>query len=135
MHISMVPFPLLMKNTSSTTYAEKGIETVLILDFGSQYAQLIARRVREAGAFSLLMSPDTPIEELKKHGYKIIKGFLAAVKIDGEPIDRELLALKQKKIQNALNKQEKVAITIESGELSRGRGGPRCMTMPINRIK
>ena len=28
-------------------------ETILILDFGSQYAQLIARRVREAGAFSL----------------------------------------------------------------------------------
>jgi GMP synthase (glutamine-hydrolysing) len=63
----MVPFPVLMKNTSPTTSSEKGIETVLILDFGSQYAQLIARRVREAGAFSLLMAPDTPIEELNKH--------------------------------------------------------------------
>ncbi|MDZ4755776.1 MAG: glutamine-hydrolyzing GMP synthase [Phycisphaerae bacterium] len=40
-------------------------ETILILDFGSQYAQLIARRVREAGAFSLLMSPDTPLETLR----------------------------------------------------------------------
>ncbi|MDZ4828740.1 MAG: glutamine-hydrolyzing GMP synthase [Phycisphaerae bacterium] len=40
-------------------------QTILILDFGSQYAQLIARRVREAGAFSLLMSPDTPLEKLR----------------------------------------------------------------------
>ena len=39
-------------------------ETVLILDFGSQYAQLIARRVREAGAFSVLLAPDTPINKL-----------------------------------------------------------------------
>jgi len=35
-----------------------------ILDFGSQYVQLIARRVREAGVFSLLVAPDTPIEKL-----------------------------------------------------------------------
>lgn len=42
-------------------------ETVLILDFGSQYAQLIARRVREAGAFSVLLSPDTPIEKLASY--------------------------------------------------------------------
>ena len=75
----MVPFPLLMKTTSSTTYAEKGIETVLILDFGSQYAQLIARRVREAGAFSLLMAPDTPIEELKKYE-------LAGIILSGGPM-------------------------------------------------
>ena len=41
-----------------------GVEVILILDFGSQYAQLIARRVREAGAFSMLMAPDTPLEDL-----------------------------------------------------------------------
>ena len=40
-------------------------EPILILDFGSQYAQLIARRVREAGAFSLLVAPETPLETLK----------------------------------------------------------------------
>ena len=39
-------------------------EVIVVLDFGSQYAQLIARRVREAGAFSLLAAPDTPIERL-----------------------------------------------------------------------
>jgi len=39
-------------------------EVVPILDFGSQYVQLIARRVREAGVFSTLVRPDIPIEEL-----------------------------------------------------------------------
>ena len=35
-----------------------GVDTILILDFGSQYAQLIARRIREAGVFSILVAPD-----------------------------------------------------------------------------
>ena len=37
-------------------------ETIPILDFGSQYTQLIARRIRELGAFSLLVAPDTDLE-------------------------------------------------------------------------
>src|SRR3978361_68053 len=41
-------------------------EVIPILDFGSQYAQLIARRVREKGVFSELVRPDISIEELKK---------------------------------------------------------------------
>ncbi|MBC8309491.1 MAG: glutamine-hydrolyzing GMP synthase [Phycisphaerales bacterium] len=67
-----------MRNGNSTSSTQKGHETVLILDFGSQYAQLIARRVREAGAFSLLMAPDTPIEELAKHN-------LAGIILSGGP--------------------------------------------------
>ncbi|MFZ9915604.1 MAG: glutamine amidotransferase-related protein, partial [Phycisphaerales bacterium] len=43
-----------------------GTETVLILDFGSQTAQLIARRVREAGVFSLLVSPRITAEEIRR---------------------------------------------------------------------
>ncbi len=42
-----------------------GTETVLILDFGSQTAQLIARRIREAGVFSLLVSPRITAEEIR----------------------------------------------------------------------
>lgn len=45
-------------------------EVIPILDFGAQYAQLIARRVREAGAFSVLVAPNTPIEELAKLNIK-----------------------------------------------------------------
>ena len=38
-------------------------DRILILDFGSQYTQLIARRVREAGVFSVLMDPETPASD------------------------------------------------------------------------
>jgi GMP synthase (glutamine-hydrolysing) len=40
-------------------------EVIGILDFGSQYVQLIARRVREAGVFSLLLRPDITLEQLR----------------------------------------------------------------------
>jgi GMP synthase (glutamine-hydrolysing) len=40
-------------------------QRILILDFGSQYTQLIARRVREAGVYCELYSWDTPIEEIR----------------------------------------------------------------------
>ncbi len=40
-------------------------ETVLILDFGSQYTQLIARRVRELKVKSEIVPPQTPAEEIK----------------------------------------------------------------------
>src|SRR5262245_43710623 len=45
-------------------------EVVPILDFGAQYAQLIARRVREASVYSELVRPDISVEELKKKNPK-----------------------------------------------------------------
>ncbi len=39
---------------------------ILILDFGSQYAQLIARRIREIGVYCELMRPDISEETIKK---------------------------------------------------------------------
>ncbi len=41
-------------------------EVIPILDFGSQYAQLIARRVREKGVYSELVRPDISLEDLKR---------------------------------------------------------------------
>jgi GMP synthase (glutamine-hydrolysing) len=42
-------------------------QTIAILDFGSQYLQLIARRVRENQVHSLIFAPDVSPEELKRH--------------------------------------------------------------------
>lgn len=39
-------------------------ESVIILDFGSQYTQLIARRVREAGVYCEILPYDTPAENI-----------------------------------------------------------------------
>ena len=43
-------------------------ETIAILDFGSQYAQLIARRVRENHVYSVLVRPEIALDELRELG-------------------------------------------------------------------
>jgi carbamoylphosphate synthase small subunit len=45
---------------------------VVILDFGSQFAQLIARRVRELDVYSELLPHDTPYAELERRGTRAI---------------------------------------------------------------
>ena len=54
-----------MSDSTNIPRVPAGVEVVPILDFGSQFVQLIARRVREAGAFSILLAPDTPVEVLQ----------------------------------------------------------------------
>src|SRR5215216_3766449 len=44
-----------------------GNERVLVLDFGAQYAQLIARRVREQHVYCELVRHDITAEQVKKH--------------------------------------------------------------------
>ena len=43
---------------------------ILIIDFGSLYTQLIARRIREAGVYCELKNPKTSAEEIKEFSPK-----------------------------------------------------------------
>src|SRR5215213_5469890 len=62
-------------------------EVIPILDFGSQYAQLIARRVREKGVYSELVRPDISVEQLRKLNPKglILSGGPSSVYEEGAP--------------------------------------------------
>jgi len=64
-----------------------GFDTVVVLDFGSQYSQLIARRVREAGVYSILLPWDTSWEEIARLQPKgiILSGGPASVYDEGAP--------------------------------------------------
>jgi len=48
------------------------MDKVLVLDFGSQYTQLIARKVRELGVFSEIFPFDVPFSRIKKENPKAI---------------------------------------------------------------
>jgi GMP synthase (glutamine-hydrolysing) len=62
-------------------------ETVLVLDFGSQYSQLIARRVREAKVYCELVPGTAPIERLRELNPRglILSGGPASVYDAGAP--------------------------------------------------
>ena len=67
---------------------------VLVVDFGAQYAQLIARRVREARVYSEIVPHSMPVEEMlaKQPAAIILSGGPASIYEEGAPrVDRALL--------------------------------------------
>src|SRR3954452_14445902 len=71
-------------------------QTVLVLDFGSQYTQLIARRVREQRVYSVVHPFDYPLDKIRELAPKaiIFSGGPQSVYSDAAPIcSREVLEL------------------------------------------
>lgn len=62
-------------------------DSVIILDFGSQYSRLIARRVREANVFSEILPFNAPVEKILAHRPKgiILSGGPSSVYQEGAP--------------------------------------------------
>ena len=60
---------------------------VLIIDYGSQYTQLIARRVREQGVYSLILPGDVALERIESFAPQavILSGGPSSVYEDGAP--------------------------------------------------
>lgn len=74
----------------------KNRETIAILDFGSQYSQLIARRVRECNVYSELLPPDTcsaRLAELAPRGIILSGGPASVYDTNAPELPRDVLEL------------------------------------------
>jgi GMP synthase (glutamine-hydrolysing) len=88
--------PEVVDESTVDVEAPRAVDEVVVLDYGGQYSQLIARRVRECGVFSELLPHHVGAEEVRRRNPKglILSGGPASVYADGAPsLDPELLEL------------------------------------------
>src|SRR5437667_1670232 len=84
------------EGVGARTPSGAGLQEVSVLDFGGQYSQLIARRIRECGVFSELLPHDIPLDELERRRPRgiVLSGGPASVYADDAPrLRTELLEL------------------------------------------
>jgi len=80
--------------TEAPTASSQAQPTVLVLDFGAQYAQLIARRVRECKVYSEIVPHDITVQEIRRRqpAAIILSGGPASCYAEGAPgIDEGIL--------------------------------------------
>jgi GMP synthase (glutamine-hydrolysing) len=71
-------------------------QTIVILDFGSQYTQLIARRIRELNVFSVVLPCTVPLSDIQAHkplGIILSGGPSSVYDADAPAADPKLLAM------------------------------------------
>jgi len=63
------------------------VEEVLVLDFGGQYSQLIARRIRECGVFAEMLPANASVDKIRERAPKglVLSGGPASVYEEGAP--------------------------------------------------
>jgi GMP synthase (glutamine-hydrolysing) len=99
-------------------------EFVAVLDYGSQYAQLIARRVRECGVYCEILPHDISCEEFTKRDPRaiILSGGPASVMKEGHPgIDPEIIGLGVPILGICYGMQ--LLAKVLGGSLERGKSG------------
>jgi GMP synthase (glutamine-hydrolysing) len=71
-------------------------QSIVVLDFGAQYSQLIARRIREQNVFTVVLPCTTSLEEIQTHhpvGIILSGGPCSVYDADAPPADERVLAL------------------------------------------
>ena len=99
-------------------------QTILILDFGAQYTQLIARRVREHHVHSLIVRPGISVDEIRKHGTVglIFSGGPSSVYDDSAPKCGHLLRHATRVLSTRWRRQEQQVPRVRQDAIANHQG-------------